>query len=121
MTYKELIRRVQDYSGFSDRESEDSLRLIVETLSSRLEEDGRENFASQLPQELESVALGPQETDTFTSSDMYEELSQLENIDRSHVKRQLMAVWEALKDALSAGQLNELRSQLPKDMALDLH
>ena len=117
MKYRDLIKKVQDYSGFSDSESEEALELVVETLASRLNEGEREDLASQLPEELEDVALAPTATQKFSAEDMFEELSELQNIDESRAKKQVMAVWRALKEALSPGEIEDIRAQLPNDLA----
>src|SRR4051812_37282870 len=113
MKYRELIKKVQDYSGFSDRESEEALELVVETLASRLNEGERQDLASQLPEELEDAALAPTSTSKFSAEEMFEELSTLQNIDESHAKKQVLAVWNALQDALTPGEIDDIRSQLP--------
>lgn len=120
MTYRELVKKVQEYSGFSDEESEESLKLIIETLSSRLQEGERQDFASQLPSELQDVALAPTGTDRFNAEQMFQELSEIENSNHNYVKKQLAAVWSALKDALSPGQINHIKEQLPKDLTAQL-
>ncbi len=120
MTYHELVNKVQEYSGFSNQESEQSLKLMIETLSSRLQEGERQKFASQLPSELQDVALAPTDTDRFNATDMYHQLAELENTDENHVKQQLTAVWQALKDALNPGLIENMRAQLPNDLVADL-
>lgn len=120
MTYRELIKKVQQYSGFSDSESEQSLKLVVEKLSTRLAPDEREDFASQLPAELQDVALSSEETASYTLEEMYEELAELEGTNESRVETQVKAVWRALKDTISSGQIAHIRNQLPKDVASEL-
>jgi uncharacterized protein (DUF2267 family) len=122
MKYRELVKCVQNYSGFSDQESEEALKLITETLASRLEPGERKDFASQLPSELQDFAMAPATgAMKFTKDDMYDQLGELEGIDTSHVIKQVMAVWKALKDAISRGELEHIRAQLPNDLAAELH
>jgi uncharacterized protein (DUF2267 family) len=120
MTYRELIKKVQQYSGFSDSESEQSLKLVVETLSTRLAPDEREDFASQLPAELQDVALTTNEADTYSLEEMYEQLAEIEGVNESRIETQVKAVWRALKDAISGGEIAQIRNQLPKDLAAEL-
>jgi uncharacterized protein (DUF2267 family) len=49
MKYRELIKKVQNYSGFSDTESKEALEMMVESLAVHLNEGERKDFASQLP------------------------------------------------------------------------
>ncbi|HET9174295.1 MAG TPA: DUF2267 domain-containing protein [Candidatus Saccharimonadales bacterium] len=121
MQYRQLIKKVQDYSGFSDQEAEQSLHIIVETLSARLQEGERQDFASQLPSELQDIALKPTGQEFFTHEDFYEQLSDIEGTTKAHVKKQLMAVWKALKEAASPGELDDVKAQLPNSLAAELH
>ncbi|MDB5164267.1 MAG: hypoxic response protein 1 [Candidatus Saccharibacteria bacterium] len=121
MKYRELIKKIQDYSGFSDNESEDALDLVVETIATRLAPGQRKDFASQLPEELEDIAMRPTIAQQFSADDMLEELCELEDIDRGRAKKQVMAVWRALKDAISPRKIENIRSQLPEDLIQALH
>jgi uncharacterized protein (DUF2267 family) len=122
MTYRELVSRVKQYSGFSERESEQSLRIVIETIALRLDEGEREDFADQLPHELQSVTMNVgDESETFMREDFYAELEDIEGVNKGYVKEQLLAVWQALKDSLSAGEIKHLRDQLPQDMASELY
>lgn len=120
MKYRELVKKVANYSGFSDQESETALNLFTETLSSRLEEGERQDFASQLPKELQDVALKPTNIVKQSFDDMCRMFAELQDISMAHAKKQVMATWRALKDAVSPGEINDIRAQLPKDMAAAL-
>lgn len=61
--YRELIKKAQDYSGFSDSESKDALDCTVKTLAALLTDDERKDFASQLPQELQDTAMSIRQID----------------------------------------------------------
>lgn len=117
MKYRELIKKVQDYSGFSDQESEEALDLVVETIATRLNPGERRHFASELPEELEDLAMMPTIQGKFSAEDMLEQLSELEDINKSHAKKQVIAVWKALKEAISPGEIKDIQSQLPQDLA----
>ena len=122
MLYRTMVKRVQDYSGFADQEAETALRLVVEIIAERLEEGERSDFANQLPIELKMMVMSlrnrPQKLST---EDVYDELMQLQDINRAHAKKQVMAVWQALEDALSEGEIDNIRMQLPEEMAKELH
>ncbi len=120
MTYSEMVKKVQDYSGFSEQESDESLKLIVETLSSRLQEGERQNFASQLPSELQDLALAPNDTDKLNADEMFRQLSEVQETGENRVKQQMTAVWQTLKDALTPGQMDHLKAQLPDKLTAQL-
>lgn len=121
MQYRQLVKRVQDYSGFSDSESETALRLFVRKLSARLTQDERKDFASQLPSDLQDMALTTETSDVRTQEDFIRQFCDEENIEEGHAKKQVMAVWRAMKDALTPGQVKHIRTQLPDDLAEALH
>lgn len=128
MRYREMIKKVQDYSGFSDSESENALITFVKLLARRLTPDERMDFASQLPAELQDTAIMTEDEEELSEVDdqmdmeeMLETIAEEQNIDEGHAKKQIMAAWNALKDALSPGEIDDIRSQLPKDMVSQLH
>lgn len=86
MQYRELVKTVQDYSGFSDSEADEALRVFIETLSARLEGGEREDFASQLPSELKDLALSVTETINFNRNDLYQTVSELQEIEEPHAR-----------------------------------
>jgi uncharacterized protein (DUF2267 family) len=113
MGFRELIKQVQDYSGFSDSESKDALECMVENLAVRLTEGERKNFASQLPEELQDIALSVEPSEDNTSRDIVAQFMVLENIDEPHAKKQVFASWKALRDAVSPGLVKHIEAQLP--------
>jgi uncharacterized protein (DUF2267 family) len=121
MNYRHMIKTVQDYSGFNDSESEDALRLIVETIAGRLTEGERGDFASQLPRELADLALAAENAEIDSPEDLYEQMADLQDISRDHAKKQVHAVWETLKESLSRGEIDHIRAQLPGQLVAELH
>jgi uncharacterized protein (DUF2267 family) len=120
--YRTLVKRVQDYSMFSEQEAETALRLIIEIIASRLELEEQIDFANQLPMELKMMVLSMRHHALrHISDDIYQELSQLQNIDTDRAKRQLRSVWQALDDVLSEGQINHIAAQMPEELVEELH
>lgn len=121
MGYRELIKKVQQYSGFSDGESKDALQMMVESLSVHLTEGERQDFASQLPSELQDIALSVSATEENSRQDIVEQFMEEEGIDEGRAKKQIHAAWQALKEAISPGEINHIRAQLPNSMVAFLH
>jgi uncharacterized protein (DUF2267 family) len=113
MMYNELIHKVQDYSGFSNEESQEALELMVVALSVRLADKERQAFAQQLPENLQDIALTVRKTDSDSRKNMLKQFMDLQQIDESHAKKQIRAAWQALCDALSGKRLETIRSELP--------
>lgn len=114
MHYQELIKTVQQYSGFSDAESKDALDGTVAVLAIHLPEGERENFAEELPEELQDLALAVYPTVENTSQDLFEQFMEVQEVDEPRAKEQLLSAWEALKDILSSGLIDHIRAQLPR-------
>jgi uncharacterized protein (DUF2267 family) len=121
MKYRELIKTVQQYSGFSDTESKDALDGAVAVLAVHLTEGERVKFASQLPEELQDLALSVYATVENSTQDLFEEFMEVQEVDEPRAKKQLLSAWSALCDTLSAGLIDAIRSQLPHRTVALLH
>jgi len=121
MKYRELIKRVQLYSGFSDVESKDALDGTTAVIALHLTEGERRKFASQLPEELQAVALAVYPTEENTSADIFKQFQIEQHIPEDRAKKQLLSAWRALKEALSTGLIEHIKAQLPKRTIELLH
>lgn len=121
MQYRELVKKVQHYSGFSDQESEMALRTFVSTLGTRLTPDERAHFASQLPQDLKEDAMSLEESERFGADEFIRRFCDESGVGESEAKKQIFASWSAIKDAVSPGEIRQIKSQLPKDLDSMLH
>ncbi len=121
MGFRELVKKVQLYSGFSDGESKDALEHMVESLSVHLTEGERKDFASQLPQELQDIALSVYPTPENSRQDMVEQFMENLHVDETRAKKQIHAAWKVIKEAISPGEVNDIRAQLPNKTVTFLH
>lgn len=121
MKYREMIKKVQLYSGFSDFESMEALDRTVEIIAAHLTEGGRKNFASQLPSELKTRALSVFVTKEIIKEDIFEQFARIQHIAADRAKKQLLSSWRALKDAVSIGEIQHIKAQLPKNTAMLLN
>lgn len=113
MGYRELIKKVQLESGFSDAESKDALEHMVESLAVHLNEGERKDFASQLPQELKDIALSVYPTKENSRKEILQQFMETQRVEYARAKKQVLSAWKALKEAISAGEINHIKSQLP--------
>ena len=121
MGFRELIKKVQLYSGFSDAESKDALEHMVESLAVHLTEGERKDFASQLPLELKNIALSVYPTRETARQDMLQQFMEMQGISEGHAKKQILSTWKALKEAVSPGEIEDIRAQLPNKTVAFLH
>ena len=113
MKYHELVNHVQQYSGMSDAESTEALELMVVTLAIRLRDGERLEFASELPDKLQDIALTVRSTDDNWKEDLLKQFMDLQHIDENRAKRQIKAAWKALKHAISHREVEDIKSHLP--------
>jgi len=121
MGFREMIKKVQHYSGFSDKESQAALECTTHVLASLLTEEEREDFASQLPPELQEIALDAETVTDKSEKDILQEVVKRQQIDQGRAKKQLLASWRALKDTVSPGEISDIRDQLTKTSAAILY
>lgn len=119
MGFRQLVKRVQHYSGFSDKESKEALIMMVETIASRLNDGERRDFAAQLPEQLQDIALSVYPALDRDRYDIVAQFMYYQNIGKARAKKQIYAAWQAINDAISEGQINDIKAQLPnKTVAL---
>lgn len=113
MKYRELIKTVQQYSGFSDTESKDALDGTVAVLAVHLTEGERKKFADELPEELQDLALAVYATEENSTQDLFEQFMEVQEVDEPRARHQLLSAWDALKDILSSSLIDHIKAQLP--------
>lgn len=121
MKFRQLVKKVQLYSGFSDMESKDALEMMVESLAVHLPENSRKRFASQLPQELKYIALSVYSTPKNSQQDIISQFMEIQEIEENRAKKQIYSAWNALKEAISEKHIKRIKSQLPQNTAIYLH
>ncbi len=122
MQYKEIVKKVQDYSGCSEDEAKAVIRTVVESIASKLDDAERKDFGSYLPKQLKAFALAvSRENEIAEPDDIYKEYALDRRIDEQTAKKQIMAVWNVLEEMLGDGQLAHIRGDLPKNLTEDLN
>lgn len=115
MRYRDLIKRVQKYSGLTRGESNGALQVMVESLSVHLPENERKRFAKHLPMELQGIALAVFATETNSKEDILYQFMYLQKIDEIKAKRQIRGAWQAIKDIFEDNEIKNITSWLPKN------
>lgn len=122
MKYSEFIKEVGKHGGPTDREhAEEVTRIVLATLGERLAGMEPHNLASQLPQELQNELLVEVGSAEFSDDidDFLRRIADRESRDcgpetaLSHAQ----AVLGTMSSFVSAGEINNLRSQLPAGYA----
>ncbi len=120
MKYQEMVKAVQEKGGFEKEQAEQALQVFMETLATRLNDGERNDFASQLPKELQNIVLEPTHVSDRSADGFYEEIGATQDIGAEEAKQQARLVWETLKGAITEGEISHIKAQLPKELEQEL-
>ncbi|MFP4007266.1 MAG: DUF2267 domain-containing protein [Spirulinaceae cyanobacterium] len=120
MKHDRFIGLVQDRAQLNSRgAAEVATRATLETLAERLAGNEPNNLAAQLPQGiadgLEQMWAGMGES--FDLDEFYQRVSKRENVEVSDAAFHSKVVMTVLKEAVSEGEINDIRDQLLPDYA----
>jgi len=121
MGYRELIKQIQHDSGFSDQESQEALEHTIAALAAHLTPDERQDLASQLPPELQIIALAGPVPLVSVERNLLRYYQDAYDLDEARAKKQLLTVWHVLKRAIAPGEINDILAQLPNETVAFLH
>ncbi len=118
MKHDEFIGQVQHRARLSSRgEAERATRATLETLAERLAGGEANDLAAQLPPELaehlRSAWSGKGER--FSLDEFFRRVSERENVDMPKAVYHVRAVMEVLSEAVSKGEMDDVRAQLPAE------
>jgi uncharacterized protein (DUF2267 family) len=121
MGYMELIHTMKRKTGMSDAEAEDALDLMIEGIAERLPDAERKDFAAQLPEELQPIALSTEMSEhPERREDLVTEFMEKEDIDEARAQKQVIGAWETLKSYISDAEIKHIKSHLPNSIAASL-
>ncbi len=119
MNKTDFLRRVQDKLNLADMaEAETATRSVLAALSDRISDDEAKDLASQLPHEFNQFIrrrTGPlqkMDTDTF----VHRIQGDLDIDSYGHATNVAMGVFSVIKEAVSAGEWEDVASQLPSEL-----
>ncbi len=119
MKYHDFIAKVQNIADLSnEQDAITATRVTLQTLAERLAGNEPENFAAQLPEELgrfvtESKAT--KTTENFDLDEFYRRVSERTKSDEKSAQIQARTVMAVLSEALTEGEMKDIKSQLPGD------
>jgi uncharacterized protein (DUF2267 family) len=117
MKYNQFIAHVEEHSGLGYEQAEEATHAFFEMLGARLTTDESKHLASQLPNELaETVKTASTDQSQVDAGEFFERIGNHQNAGRSIAYDHAQAVWDTLKQAVSKGQINHIREQLPTDI-----
>ncbi len=118
MQLHDFLGQVQHRAHLSDfDEALRASRATLETLAERLDGNEPAQLGAQLPHELaeflkrDSAGTG----ERFSSDEFFQRVCEREGVDLPDAVFHARAVIDVLSDAVSAGEIADIRAQLPTD------
>jgi len=116
--YEVFLNKVQDRIG--PTQPDDARRAIIatlETLGERISGGEANDLAEQLPEELkEPLQQAGEDNEEFSLDEFLRRLSEREDVETDAARNHVSAVMTVLKEAISGGELDNIRAQLPQEV-----
>ena len=119
MKYDEFIKEVQNRGHMESRmEAENATKATLETLAERLAGGEPKDLASQLPPEIAEYLRydGEQDPNRFSLNEFFERVTEKDSgVDEPRAVYYARVVIAVLQDAVTQGEIDHIRSQLPEE------
>jgi len=116
MEYKEFVGAVQHRAHLAtEGEAVRAIRATLNTLSERLFGNEAENLAAQLPREVGHYVREIEKNESFDADEFFRRVAEREELDLPLSMHHAKAVISVLEDAVSKGEMDDVRAQLPDD------
>ena len=120
MKYEEFIAQVRHRADLaSSEEAERATQATLETLAGRLRGNEAAQLAAQLPDEI-GAYLQPYYAgigDSYPLEDFFYRISQREGVAIEEATYHARVICALLAEAVSVGEIDDVRAQLPPDFA----
>jgi uncharacterized protein (DUF2267 family) len=118
MKYDEFLRAVEDRTGVADEEeAEQTAVVVLQTLSERLAGGEPKDLLSQLPAELKQKVKPVPEAIPMTAEEFVERVARELQLPPDEAQDRIRGVFGALREAVTAGEFEDVLSQLDRDYA----
>lgn len=116
MDYEEFIDTVASRVGVTADQATTLTRATLETLAERLSGGEARDLASQLPRGLQECLRKPREAaERFELPEFIRRVSARAGVDIALASDGAQAVLTTVRDAVTAGEFEDVMSQLPKE------
>lgn len=116
MQYKEFVGQVQHRARLAtEGEAVRAIRATLSTLAERLVGNEAENLAAQLPREIGHYVREMDKSESFDVDEFFRRVAEREELDLPVSMYHAQAVISVLEDAVSKGEMDDVRAQLPDD------
>ena len=115
MTFDHFVGQVQHRAQLaSTDEALRAIRCTFETLAERLDFGETKDLAAQLPRELAIYFAASEHSERFSLNEFFKRVSEREQLTLPKSIHHARVVIEVLQEAVSAGEIRDVRAQLPK-------
>lgn len=116
MQYDDFIGKVQHLARLgSVGDTVRAARATLEVLGERLHGGEAKDLAAQLPEEIGAYLERDGSSETFGVKAFYQKVSEKEGVDLPVAIHHARSVVSVVKEAVSAGQMDHVRGQLPQE------
>lgn len=116
----EFLKAVRERANLASREeAERATAAVLRTLGERLAGGEPHDLASQLPEELAGYVRreGGAQADPFPLEEFYRRVAEREGTDQKAAEDHARAVVGVLREAVTSGEIEDVRAQLPSEYA----
>lgn len=116
MDYNEFINKVQASTGIvEEKDAVRATQATLNTLSERITGDEARDMAAQLPQQIKSFTDVDEHGQRFSVDEFFDRVSDKEGTNRKEAEQHSRAIIHVMKDAITGGEIDDLKDQLPED------
>lgn len=116
MKFAEFTGKVQHKAKLATTgEAIAAIRATLETLAERTAGAEAENLAAQLPEEIGKFLRGKHIVQRFSLADFFDRVTEKGGVDKPVAVHYARAVIDVLQEAVSTGEIDDLRAQLPEE------
>ena len=116
MKHDELVKRVAERAEIERSDARGAIESTLAVLSERLDAGEAGDLAAQLPEEVAwALRNSAREADAFSADEFVHRVARREGIAPNDADKRVRAVLATLQEAVSAGELEHVLSQLPTD------
>ncbi|MBS3783203.1 MAG: DUF2267 domain-containing protein [Anaerolineae bacterium] len=114
MQYDEFVGEVQNRARLPSRgDTVRAIQATLGTLAERIAQGEADDLAAQLPPELSVFLEDADTTERFSVDDFFLRMAAKESADVPDAAHHARAVMAVLREAVTAGELDDIRGQLP--------
>ncbi len=120
MQYEEFLSKVQDRTGLArPGDARRAITATFSTLCERISGGEASDLAAQLPQELkEPLHRAGEDAEEFSFEEFLRRVGEREGVNTDVARDHASAVVTVLKEAVTGGELDDIRAQLPGEFQL---